>query len=329
MSDSKDLMPLADKDYRAIEAAVMESSRGRWFLSEYAQRNRHSDTLTLLEAIHKLEENVGKGIPQAQADDSDGDKIKFDLMEMASAIAQTKNEIAALTPENDDDSRFMAATQELDAIVTATEGATGDILDAAESVQEIIWTMREAGTAEAECDKLEALITQVYTACSFQDITGQRITKVVALLKYLEERLDSMFNIWGGDKIASAIPAAPPIDTRADAHLLNGPQLDGQGNEQDDIDLMFVEAGTHPTSPDSPEQDSPIATKTYDETPNPAYQTAEEAASAEFAQTTPQPSEQMHASEPVETVEAHAEPVTENTNALSDLDQDDKHALFT
>lgn len=328
MSDNKELMPLADKDYRAIEAAVMESARGRWFLAEYAQRNRHSDTLTLLEAIHKLEENVSKNVPH----DSSGhaDKIKFDLMEMASAIAQTKNEIAALTPEDHEDSRFLAATQELDAIVTATETATGDILDAAESVQEIIWTMREAGSAEEQCDQLEALITQVYTACSFQDITGQRITKVVALLKYLEERLDSMFSIWGGDKIAAAIPPAPPIDTRADAHLLNGPQLDGQGNEQGEIDLMFVEPGTHQTEPEDPAQDMSDTTKTFNETPNPAYQRDTEDPADTFEQPTPsQPSEQMHASAPMETVQAYTEPDTETTNALSALDQDDRHALFT
>jgi len=323
MSDSKELMPLADEDYNAIEAAVMESARGRWFLTEYAQRNRHSDTLTLLEAIHKLEENVSKNINQD--DDEPSDKIKFDLMEMASAIAQTKNEIAALTPADEEDSRFMAATQELDAIVTATETATGDILGAAESVQEIIWTMREAGIEGEQCDDLETLITQIYTACSFQDITGQRITKVITLLKYLEDRLDAMFDIWGGDKIASAPPAPPPIDTRADAHLLNGPQLDGQGNEQEDIDLMFIEAGSSETEPEmsaeeiakNPENELEInlSDAVIDEEDG---FTSEEAAIETPAQ--------MQASSPMDT---NAEPEPVPTNTLAELDQDDKHALFT
>ena len=49
------LMPLSEADYEMIEAAVMETGRGRWFLAEYARRNRHSDTMTLLGAIGRLE----------------------------------------------------------------------------------------------------------------------------------------------------------------------------------------------------------------------------------------------------------------------------------
>lgn len=243
MSENKELQPLPEKDYHAIESAVMESARGRWFLAEYAQRNRHADTLMLLEAIRKIETNFK---PAGPGTEPDVDKVKFDLMEMASAIAQTKNEIAAITTNDQDDSRIFSATQELDAIVIATETATSDILGAAENIQEIAWTMREKGADDEYCDALDDRTTEIYTACSFQDITGQRITKVVDVLKYLENRLNAMIDIWGGDNIAAAPP--PDMDTRSDAHLLNGPQLEGNGNDQDDIDLMFVESGNAPAS---------------------------------------------------------------------------------
>ena len=49
---------VADSDYEAIESAIMESARGRWFLSEYARRNRHADTNMLLSAINKLKEVI-------------------------------------------------------------------------------------------------------------------------------------------------------------------------------------------------------------------------------------------------------------------------------
>lgn len=48
---------IRDSDYDAIEAAIMETSRGRWFLSEYARRNRHSDTILLLSAINRIKES--------------------------------------------------------------------------------------------------------------------------------------------------------------------------------------------------------------------------------------------------------------------------------
>lgn len=50
-------------DYQAIEAAVQESPRGRWFLGEFARRNRAADTLMLLEAIRKLERGVAADVP--------------------------------------------------------------------------------------------------------------------------------------------------------------------------------------------------------------------------------------------------------------------------
>jgi hypothetical protein len=49
---------VTESDYEAIESAIMESSRGRWFLSEYARRNRHADTNLILSAIDTLKEII-------------------------------------------------------------------------------------------------------------------------------------------------------------------------------------------------------------------------------------------------------------------------------
>jgi hypothetical protein len=50
--------PLSASDYEAIEAALLQTSRGRWFLAEYARRNRHADTGMLLGALERLENVV-------------------------------------------------------------------------------------------------------------------------------------------------------------------------------------------------------------------------------------------------------------------------------
>ena len=75
-------------------------------------------------------------------------------------------------------------------------------------------------------------------AFNFQDITGQRITKVVNTLKFVEERIDAMIEIWGEDDIAEVDASVTP-DTEGDKGLLNGPALEGEGIDQNDIDKLF------------------------------------------------------------------------------------------
>ncbi len=236
---TRELTPLSEEDYDAIEAAVMETARGRWFLAEFASRNRTADTRVLLDALEKLENVVTSQSAAPAAVTPVGDEVKYSIIEMADAISRTKTEIAAVRSDEPDESSIALAAGELGAIVTATEAATQGILEAAEQVQEVAWTMREQGAEETHCEKLDALTTEIYMSCSFQDITGQRISKVVSLLSFIEDRLGAMQKIWGID----AAPSGTGQDTEArpDTNLLNGPQLNGDGCSQDDIDLMMVD----------------------------------------------------------------------------------------
>lgn len=217
-------------DYTAIEQAVMETARGRWFLAEYAARNRQADTQIILEAVTRLEKQMAPACQPVEVD-----QIRFDLVEMATAIARTKAEIAAMKPDVDHAGAFSSATAHLDIIVAQTEAATSDILAAAEQIQEIAWTMREHGVDGEVCDILDGKATDIYTACSFQDLTGQRTRKVLDVLQYLEDRLSAIVGIWG---LEGAAGQALPQDT--DHQLLNGPALPGEGLAQADVDTMMV-----------------------------------------------------------------------------------------
>ncbi len=201
MSSSRSLTPLDASQYDAIEDAVRETERGRWFLSEYARRNRNADTEILLDAIHRIETVVTADRPD------DVGRFRGDLMEMADAIARTRAEVAALSAPEQGESRLTVASEALDAIVRATERATSDILGAAEEVQEAAWTLRENGADSGLCDALDRHATQIYTACSFQDLTAQRTSRVVHTLRYLENRIASMIGIWGGE---DAVPSLDP-----------------------------------------------------------------------------------------------------------------------
>ena len=171
------------------------------------------------------------------------DRIRFDLVEMAKAIARTKTEIAAIKPDADHHGKFGEASEELDSVVQQTEAATSDILACAERIQEMAWTLREQGLEAEVCDLLDAKATEVYTACSFQDLTGQRTRKVIEVLRYLEGRINAMIDIWGLDG-AMAAEAAETRAVETDKALLNGPAKPGQGLDQADVDMVMGPAAT-------------------------------------------------------------------------------------
>ncbi len=244
---------LSDADYDAIAHAVMETERGRWFLKEYARRNRNADTQTVLSALERLEDRLESTKP---ADDTSVELISHNVIDLAQAITDVKREVEELGAKGDSGDHFNSATTELDAIVSQTEAATGEILESAEKIQEVLWTLREGGADETQCDIIETKIIDIYTACSFQDLTGQRSSKVVRLVGYVEKRIQSMMEILGLARPNAETP--PPSeqalddqstddplaayqkdDARADAHLLHGPALEGDGNEQDDVDALF------------------------------------------------------------------------------------------
>lgn len=222
---------ISEADYDLIEAAVMETGRGRWFLAEYARRNRHADTLMLLGAIDRLEAAL-RGDKTVQSID----RIRVDLFEMAKAIARTKSEIAAIRPETEQTSKFGEVTAELDSILQMTETATTEILSAAELVQEIGWTLQEQGADPELCDMLNARATEIYTACGFQDLTGQRTGKVIQVLRYLEGRINAMMDIWGLE--------APHQDSQAPQGVAALDPPTGYGLDQADIDVILAPEGT-------------------------------------------------------------------------------------
>ncbi|GAB4523446.1 MAG: hypothetical protein Tsb0019_25390 [Roseibium sp.] len=227
--------PIGEAEYQTLEQTLMESDRGRRFLKEFLNRNRTPETSEILGAIQRLEKVVTR-----QRKVPDLDKIRLDIAEMHEAIERTKSEIANIKAEGDDSNRFVDASHELDLIVTQTEGATQSILEAAEQIQEKAWVLRENGADDAACDDIDAKATEIFMACSFQDLTGQRTNKVVQVLRYLESRINLMISIWGIEEM-EAEDMAGPVDTRPDAHLLNGPQRNGPAVSQNNVDeLMSV-----------------------------------------------------------------------------------------
>jgi chemotaxis regulatin CheY-phosphate phosphatase CheZ len=232
------LLCLGEEEYLLLEDALNANPRGRAFLR---MRDQRAQTVAADE-VKRLMRSLAGSLKRTAPSQDDGDAthiriLRQELQEMSVYIQQTRNEIAALRPDDTGNNRIMAATGELDAIVTATERATSDILNHAERIHALVTRLPRTDETRLICEELETQATEILTACSFQDITGQRTTKVVNTLRYLEQRVNSMIEIWGVDTLKT-VPSREIHDTRPDAHLLNGPSL--QGVSQDDVDSLMA-----------------------------------------------------------------------------------------
>ena len=157
-----------------------------------------------------------------------------ELEALGRTIARAKAEIAALSVDDITGAHIPSATDELDAIVGHTAEATNEILDCCEVLEKL-----QSAVPDAAATALQGAVTRIYEACSFQDITGQRIGKVVAALKAIEARVDAAVSNATGRPPAA--PPPPPAAPRTEGQeLANGPQLPGGGSSQEEIDRLLA-----------------------------------------------------------------------------------------
>lgn len=165
--------------------------------------------------------------------------IAHELSALNSAITRNMRELAALI--NDGNDRRMArAAGELGAAVEGMEKATQKILASAEVVDDCARALAAALSNDYHhglAQDVQDHVVRIYEACNFQDLAGQRIGKVIALLTMIEEKLAAMIACNSGtDTQPSETKPAPGTD------LINGPRLDGAAGHasQRDIDAMFA-----------------------------------------------------------------------------------------
>jgi hypothetical protein len=190
--------PAAQGDYDSICAALMQSERGRWFLQEYARRNRSADTRLLLAAIERIEAVVcaerGK---QVQPD------LRSDLLDMAEAITRTRAEVAEI--RSDAAARPGSARPDGEA---SPLRHPRDVFATAERIRDVTWAMRGHGIDPSTCDQLEELAASILSATSLRDPGDHRASKLSEVLQYLEHRIDTLLESCAdGD---AAAPAAAP-----------------------------------------------------------------------------------------------------------------------
>ena len=172
------------------------------------------------------------------------EKLKVELDLIHDAISRTKHEIAVLHGKSFNGGEMAKVSGELGAVVGGTEEATQQILEAAESIDQAATAMTKVNSPDQQkllSEEIQERVVSIFEACNFQDLTGQRISKVMTTMKFIENHITVMMDIWGG---VDAIRAhAPPVvdDREGDARLLNGPRSEGDVGHasQNDIDALF------------------------------------------------------------------------------------------
>lgn len=177
------------------------------------------DVLTIVDQILSSFQDSSKQLDQQLANE---------LSLIQKKIDDTKSELNGLEPFDQD--RVPDAGKELNEIVKSTEQATNQVMQQAEII-----LAADTSDIEAYQDIVSSAVMQIFESCSFQDITGQRINKVIKTLSYVEERVSSIIDVLGLPKAEG--PSQEPEDSQAG--LLNGPALEGQGVKQDEVDAIF------------------------------------------------------------------------------------------
>ncbi|HEY4406695.1 MAG TPA: protein phosphatase CheZ [Xanthobacteraceae bacterium] len=211
---------------------------------------QHHDILNELKMLRALIEQrtAAPGEIEPKADQitlDDLNTLKNETGSIHRAIRRTMQELASLHFGAFGDAGHGRASRELDAVVDSTERATQQILEAAESIDEAANTLSASLKHEQEqalTSDIRDHVVRIFEACNFQDLTGQRIAKVLATLTFVEHRVARMLEIWGGRETVDSYAAATPAEPGVEPPLVSGPKLNGDRGHvsQQEIDAMFA-----------------------------------------------------------------------------------------
>ena len=178
-------------------------------------------------------------------------KLRDEMQAIQAAISETKRQVVSLHTAAPRSITVNHAAGELGAVVLDTEGATNNILAAAEKIEILAGVIQSEVSMDGMKDRagdIAAIVMTIYEACNFQDLTGQRISRVCETLNFVESRVGRMAEIWGGLDSLSAIMTSEIEALHEEQNALGthalaaGPALAGATGhvDQNDIDALFT-----------------------------------------------------------------------------------------
>lgn len=207
---------------------------------------RHREFMTEMQALREMiaprAEMDRDFLERARAQIAEAAAYKHELGLIYAAVERTRSEMSRFGEAAEGGDHTARASRELAAIVGGTERATQSILQAAEEIDQAahmlsasLKSAHDQGVAHDIADR----VVQIFEACNFHDLTGQRVSHVMETLKFVEEHVARLIAIW--HRVEQFTPVANGDEADGDSHLLNGPKLpeDRGHSSQDDIDTMF------------------------------------------------------------------------------------------
>lgn len=206
----------------------------------------NGEVISRLDEIRRLlEEPANKATNVSETlerDMKEAARMKAELDAISYTIERTKKEVATLHLTGANGRELARTSDELGAIVAATESATHSILHAAESIDDAAANLvaRLKGDDATIARDIADQVVRIFEACNFQDITGQRVAKVLASMRFIEDRVNRMVDIWGGLTALGDVEVEADPSRSGERALLNGPALSSlDATTQAEIDALF------------------------------------------------------------------------------------------
>ena len=210
---------------------------------------RHREFMTELQSLRALiEPRAGidrESMERARAQIAEAQAYKHELDLVYAAVEHTKSEMSVTGADAFSGKSTARASRELQAIVAGADRATQSILQAAEEIEQaanILSAALKSAHDQGLAHDIQDRVLQIFEACNFHDLTGQRVANVVAALKFVEEHVARVLEIWQG--VEQFNPIVLDAHSAGDRRYLNGPKLPGDRGHstQNDIDELFGRA---------------------------------------------------------------------------------------
>lgn len=194
-----------------------------------------SDTLSLSDIIGVAEILTNSLQPLLRRIDS---TLHVELREILQRIEGLRTEFSKVRANDISENHIPEMGRELSAIVESTENATNTIMESAEAV-----LAADTSDVDAYQELVSEKMMSIFEACSFQDLTGQRVNKVVETIEIIETRVNLLCKMLDMNDFDEPAPEDAPTlsakEQRKKDLILNGPAMAGEGVDQSDIDKFF------------------------------------------------------------------------------------------
>ena len=219
-----------EEDYEAIREAFMETARGRWFLDEYARRNRNADTHMVLDAVSRVEETLAaQRQPPAPPP---VDKRPEMLAVISAAVSEAEQ----------------TASTALDGL--ELEESLAPIRKGARIIKEISWRWREIGADGRICDLLDSQVGAIEAGCD--DIAGvdprvalreafDTIRASISALSDIAEATPAVVEDVTAEAAAKPDIAAAVDEPMAMAESVEAPPDDAEAYDEAMLELVAME----------------------------------------------------------------------------------------